>query len=127
MKRRLEIARSLIHTPKIIFLDEPTVGLDPQTRNHIWSYVVNLSKKEGVTVFLTTHYMEEADKMADKVVIIDHGKIIGTGTPDELKKNTGTNSLEEAFLKLTGSAIRADEASSTDVLRSQARMWGRRR
>jgi ABC-2 type transport system ATP-binding protein len=127
MKRRLEIARSLIHTPKIIFLDEPTVGLDPQTRNHIWSYVVNLSKKEGVTVFLTTHYMEEADKMADHVVIIDHGKIIGSGTAEELKKNTGTESLEEAFLKLTGDQIRPDEASSMDALRSQARMWGRRR
>ncbi len=127
MKRRLEIARSLIHTPKIIFLDEPTVGLDPQTRNHIWSYVVNLSKKEGVTVFLTTHYMEEADKMADEVVIIDHGKIIGSGKPEELKKNTGTNSLEEAFLKLTGKDIRADEASSMDVLRSHAKMWGKKR
>ncbi len=127
MKRRLEIARSLIHTPKIIFLDEPTVGLDPQTRNHIWSYVVNLSKKEGVTVFLTTHYMEEADKMADRVVIIDHGKIIGIGTPEELKAKTSTASLEEAFLKLTGNAIRADEASSTDMLRSQAKMWGRKR
>ncbi len=127
MKRRLEIARSLIHTPKIIFLDEPTVGLDPQTRNHIWSYIVNLSKKEGVTVFLTTHYMEEAEKMAGKVVIIDHGKIIGSGTPDELKKNTGTESLEEAFLKLTGGEMRPDEASSMDALRSQARMWGRRR
>jgi len=127
MKRRLEIARALIHTPKIIFLDEPTVGLDPQTRNHIWSYVLNLSKTEGVTVFLTTHYMEEAEKMADRVVIIDHGKILATGTPAELKTTTGTESLEEAFLKLTGSAIRADEASSMDALRSQARMWGRRR
>jgi ABC-2 type transport system ATP-binding protein len=127
MKRRLEIARALIHTPKIIFLDEPTVGLDPQTRNHIWSYVVNLSKKEGVTVFLTTHYMEEADKMADQVVVIDHGKIIGKGTPEELKKSTSTNSLEEAFLKLTGNAIRTDDASSLDALRSQAKMWGRRK
>jgi ABC-2 type transport system ATP-binding protein len=127
MKRRLEIARALIHTPKIIFLDEPTVGLDPQTRNHIWSYVVNLSKKEGVTVFLTTHYMEEAEKMADRVSIIDHGKIIETGTPEELKKNTGTNSLEEAFLKLTGEEMRPDEASSLDNLRAHARAWGRKR
>lgn len=127
MKRRLEIARSLIHTPKVIFLDEPTVGLDPQTRNHIWSYVVNLSKKEGVTVFLTTHYMEEAEKMADRVVIIDHGKIIGSGTPTELKTKTNTNSLEEAFLKLTGNAIRSDEASSMDNLRTHARAWGRKR
>lgn len=126
MKRRLEIARSLIHTPKVIFLDEPTVGLDPQTRNHIWSYVVNLSKKEGVTVFLTTHYMEEAEKMADNVVIIDHGKIMASGTPTNLKKNTQTNSLEEAFLKLTGSNMRPDEANSVDVLRSHAKMWGRK-
>ena len=127
MKRRLEISRALIHTPKIIFLDEPTVGLDPQTRNHIWSYVVDLSKKENVTVFLTTHYMEEAEKMADKVVVIDHGKILATGSPVELKANTDTNSLEEAFLELTGNAIRADEASSLDNLRSAAKMWGRRR
>jgi ABC-2 type transport system ATP-binding protein len=127
MKRRLEIARALIHTPKIIFLDEPTVGLDPQTRNHIWSYVVDLSKKEGVTVFLTTHYMEEAEKMADRIVVIDHGQIIGQGSAEELKKKSGAASLEEAFLKLTGTAIRSDEASSLENLRTQAKMWGRRK
>jgi ABC-2 type transport system ATP-binding protein len=127
MKRRLEIARALIHTPKILFLDEPTVGLDPQTRNHIWSYVLDLSKKEGVTVFLTTHYMEEAEKMADRVVIIDHGKIIDTGTPAELKEKNQSASLEDAFLKLTGKDIRSEEANSMDTLRSHARAWGRRR
>lgn len=126
MKRRLEIARSLIHTPKIIFLDEPTVGLDPQTRNHIWSYVTDLSKKEGVTVFLTTHYMEEAEKMANRVVIIDHGKIIGVGTPEELRKSTGTTSLEDAFLKLTGKDMRAEEAGAADRMRARAKAWGRR-
>lgn len=127
MKRRLEIARSLIHTPKVIFLDEPTVGLDPQTRNHIWSYVVNLSKHQGVTVFLTTHYMEEAEKMADRVAVIDHGKIISVGTPVELKQTTGTTSLEEAFLKLTGSDIRKEEVSGVDRLRTHAKAWGRKR
>ncbi len=126
MKRRLEIARSLIHTPKIIFLDEPTVGLDPQTRNHMWSYVQDLSKKKGVTVLLTTHYMEEAEKMASRVVIVDHGKIIDSGTSEELKKKTGTDSLENAFLKLTGTDIRKDEAGAMDRLRSHARAWGRR-
>jgi ABC-2 type transport system ATP-binding protein len=123
MKRRLEIARSLVHTPKILFLDEPTLGLDPQTRNHIWTYVINLAKVRGVTVFLTTHYMEEADKMANKVVIIDHGRVIGSGTPEELKKKMGTDTLEGAFLKLTGEHIREDEASTIDSLRVHNKMW----
>lgn len=123
MKRRLEIARALVHQPKIIFLDEPTAGLDPQTRNHMWNYIINLSRKEGVTVFLTTHYMEEAEKMANKVVIIDHGKVIGQGTPEELKKRTNTNNLEAAFLKLTGENIRPDEATSMDILRTHSKMW----
>ena len=76
MKRRLEIARGLLHHPKIFFLDEPTLGLDPQTRNHIWSYIKKLNKDEGITVFFTTHYMDEAAKAANQVAIIDHGKII---------------------------------------------------
>ncbi len=99
MKRRLEIARSLIHTPKIIFLDEPTVGLDPQTRNHIWSYVLNLSKKEGVTVFLTTHYMEEAEALCSKVAIIDSGKIVILGSPEELKQQLPGNDLVSLTLE----------------------------
>jgi ABC-2 type transport system ATP-binding protein len=80
MKRRLEIARGLLHTPAVLFLDEPTVGLDPQTRNHIWSYIKKLNKERGLTVFFTTHYMEEVERTADKVAIIDHGKMIAMDT-----------------------------------------------
>jgi daunorubicin resistance ABC transporter ATP-binding subunit/daunorubicin resistance ABC transporter membrane protein len=100
MKRRLEVARGLIHHPKILFLDEPTLGLDPQTRNHIWNYIKDLNKQEGMTIFFTTHYMEEAEKAAQKVAIIDHGKIVARGTPAELRQQTNTASLEDAFLAL---------------------------
>jgi len=117
MKRRLEIARGLVHHPKILFLDEPTLGLDPQTRNHMWSYIENLNKTEGMTVFFTTHYMEEAARIAHRISIIDHGTIIASGSADELVKQTGTTTLEEAFLKLTGNVIREEEASSADRLR----------
>lgn len=126
MKRRLEIARSLTHHPKILFLDEPTLGLDPQTRNRLWEFVKKLNKDEGMTVFLTTHYMEEAEKISDRVAIIDHGKIIALGKPSELKKKTKTKSLEQAFLKLTGHIIRDESASSSDMMRNHARIWGRR-
>ncbi len=125
MKRRLEIARSLLHTPKVIFLDEPTVGLDPQTRNKMWDYLVALNKREGVTILFTTHYMEEADKVADHVAIIDHGKILLQSTPADVKKKTKTKTLEEAFLKLTGRAIRAEEANALDNLRAARKMWKR--
>lgn len=126
MKRRLEIARGLLHHPKIIFLDEPTLGLDPQTRNHLWSYLKSLNEKEGITIFFTTHYMEEAEKLARDIAIVDHGSIIAKGTSEELKKETGTASLEEAFLSLTGSAIREEEASSIDKMRQHGKAWGRR-
>ncbi len=85
MKRRLEIARGLLHYPKVLFLDEPTLGLDPQTRNLIWEFVFELRKKENVTIFMTTHYMEEAEG-CDRIAIIDHGKIIALGSPAGLKK-----------------------------------------
>ena len=85
MKRRLEIARGLLHHPKVLFLDEPTLGLDPQTRNHMWTYLQELNKSEGITVFFTTHYMEEASSIAQRIAIIDHGKIIATGTTAELQ------------------------------------------
>jgi len=126
MKRRLEIARGLIHHPKILFLDEPTLGLDPQTRNHIWEYILKLSKEEGMTVFFTTHYMNEAEKYAKNVAIIDHGKIIKLGTPKELIAETKSDSLESAFLKLTGHSIRDESASSLDHARKLAKAWGRR-
>jgi ABC-2 type transport system ATP-binding protein len=122
MKRRLEIARGLLHHPKVIFLDEPTLGLDPQTRNHMWSYLQELNKKEGVTVFFTTHYMEEAARIAQRIAIIDHGKIIAAGSAPELIKQTGTASLEDAFLKLTGNVIREEDASATDRMRTRVRM-----
>ncbi len=125
MKRRLEIARSLLHHPKVLFLDEPTIGLDPQTRNHIWNYIKMLNQKEGVTVFFTTHHMEEADRAAGRIAIIDHGKIITEGTPAELKQRTNTETLEDAFLALTGKTIRSEEASTAESMRMHRKMWGR--
>lgn len=126
MKRRLEIARGLIHHPKILFLDEPTLGLDTQTRNYLWEYIKKLNKEEAMTVFFTTHYLEEAEKIADNIAIIDHGKIVMNGTVDFIKKQTKTHSLEEAFLKLTGKTIREETASSKDILRSmRQRGWGK--
>ena len=119
MRRRLEIARGLLHHPKILFLDEPTLGLDPQTKNHMWNYIREINKKEGMTVFFTTHYMDEAEKMAQKVAIIDHGKIITQGTVESLKRETKSKSLEEAFLVLTGDVIRNEEATPTDFMRNR--------
>jgi ABC-2 type transport system ATP-binding protein len=125
MKRRLEIARGFLHTPKILFLDEPTLGLDPQSRNQLWTHVKHLNETEGVTVFLTTHYMDEAERVAHRIAIIDHGKIVAVGTAQELKDTTGTDSLESAFLKLTGSTIRDERADSADQMRQMVRMWRR--
>ena len=187
MKRRLEIARGLLHRPRVLFLDEPTLGLDPQTRGHIWEYILDLREREGVTLFLTTHYMDEAEH-CDRIAIIDHGKIVALDTPSKLKAGVGGDvvvlrtddnahardeirarfglepetrdgelrlevprgdefipdlvrglsgritsigvhrpTLDDVFLKLTGRAIRDEEASSTDALRQMGRMWGGRR
>lgn len=126
MRRRLEIARGLLHHPKILFLDEPTLGLDPQTRNHLWSYVTDLNKKENITVFLTTHYMEEADRIANRIAVIDHGKIIAMGSSADLKKQTGKDNLEDAFLSLTGHAIRDEDAGRGENFRMHMRAMGRR-
>jgi ABC-2 type transport system ATP-binding protein len=125
MKRRLEIARALLHTPKILFLDEPTLGLDPQSRNLLWTHVKRLNETEGVTVFLTTHYMDEAERVAHRIAIIDHGRIAAEGTPQELKQQTGADSLEQAFLALTGASIRDESANSNDQMRQMAKMWRR--
>jgi ABC-2 type transport system ATP-binding protein len=184
MKRRLEIARGVMHRPQVLFLDEPTLGLDPQTRAHIWEYLNALRKQEGITIFMTTHYMDEAE-FCERIAIIDRGTIVALGTPDELKARVGGDvifitpagdphlmadeigkafslaatvhqgsvrievpdsgtfvprlfaglrepvtsfslhrpSLDDVFLKLTGRAIRDEEAGGTDQLRAMAKMW----
>jgi ABC-2 type transport system ATP-binding protein len=187
MKRRLEIARGLLHHPQVLFLDEPTIGLDPQTRRHIWEYLSLVREQEGLTLFLTTHYMDEAE-ICDRIAIIDHGEIVALDTPsklkamvggdvvtvctdaddratavlatlgvepqptadglrveidrgdrfiptmmramDEVKPPVAVNSvnlrrptLEDVFVKLTGRAIREEEATATDTMRQHARMW----
>ena len=88
MKRRLEVARGLLHRPRVLFLDEPTLGLDPQSRTNLWEFITGLPGKHNVTIFMTTHYMEEAE-VCDRIAIIDHGKIIAMDTPEELKKTVG--------------------------------------
>jgi ABC-2 type transport system ATP-binding protein len=126
MKRRLEIARGLLHTPKILFLDEPTLGLDPQTRNHMWNHIQSLNRSEQITVFLTTHYMEEADRVAHRIAVIDHGSIVAQGSPEELKRQTGVETLEEAFLALTGITMREEQATGMEQMRQMRRLWRRR-
>ncbi|MFA5084055.1 MAG: ATP-binding cassette domain-containing protein [Candidatus Paceibacterota bacterium] len=119
MKRRLEIARGLLHRPRVLFLDEPTMGLDPQTRRHIWEYIDDLRVKEGITVFLTTHYMDEAE-LVDRVGIIDNGKIIALDTVANLKKQVGGASnhltLDDVFLALTGWQIREEAADDKEKM-----------
>jgi ABC-2 type transport system ATP-binding protein len=112
MKRRLDLALALVHEPSILFLDEPTTGLDPQSRSALWIEVGRLAKEEGVTVFLTTQYLEEADVLADCVGIIDHGGIVAEGTPAALKAQIGRPSVE---------AVPADPADREDVARTLAR------
>lgn len=112
MKRRLDLALALAHEPSILFLDEPTTGLDPQSRNALWSEVARLARDESVTVFLTTQYLEEADVLADRVGIIDHGRIVAEGTPAALKAEIGRPSVE---------AIPADPADRDAVARTLTR------
>ncbi len=121
MKRRLEIARGLLHHPKVLFLDEPTLGLDTQTRNLLWGYVGNLAKEKDMTVLFTTHYLDEAEANANRIAIIDHGKLLVIGTAAELMKQTKTNTLEKAYLDLTGKELRDEEVSPHEVWRSRQR------
>ena len=122
MIRRLEIARGLLHTPEILFLDEPTLGLDPQTRAHIWDYIRRTKKEKDMTILLTTHYMDEAEKLCDKIAIIDHGKIIAIGTPEQLKKMIGgdiiyiTISKENHNIKSFMEAIKNDVSEKIKIL-----------
>src|SRR5256886_16615546 len=187
MKRRLEIARGILHAPEVLFLDEPTRGLAPQTRRHIWDYLLELRRREGITIFMTTHYMDEAE-YCDRIAIIDMGRIVALGTPDELKAGVGGDvitiatadnaaaaaeighrfnltpsadngtlrlevsdgaafvprlvrelsmpvtavtlrrpSLDDVFLKLTGRAIREEQAGALDQLRAMGARWAGRR
>lgn len=125
MRRRLEIARGLLHHPKILFLDEPTLGLDTQTRNLLWDYVRKLSENEGMTIFFTTHYLDEAEEVASRIAIIDHGKIIATGTAAQLAKQTGTKTLEEAYLELTGRTVRDETSLANNGLNVRTAMRNR--
>ena len=102
MQRRADLAGSLIHLPSVLFLDEPTEGLDPRARASIWHTLERLREHLGLTVVLSTHYMEEADRLCDRLGIIDQGRVIAEGTPAELKASVGTNSLEDVYLRYTG-------------------------
>jgi ABC-2 type transport system ATP-binding protein len=114
MRRRLEIARGLLHSPHVLFLDEPTIGLDPQTRASIWDYLTRLREREEITVFVTTHYMDEAEH-CDRIAIIDQGRIVALGTPEELKAGVGNDRVQ-----LTTSA---DDAAAA-LLRDPERFGG---
>jgi ABC-2 type transport system ATP-binding protein len=107
-RRRFDIAFALTHRPVLLFLDEPTTGLDPQSRANLWDHIRALRADHGVTVFLSTHYLDEADALCDRVLIIDHGRIVAEGAPAELK--TGGRTLDEVFLDITGRSLR-EEAS----------------
>jgi ABC-2 type transport system ATP-binding protein len=109
MKRRLEIARGLLHAPRVLFLDEPTVGLDPQTRSSIWEYINDLKRREDITIFLTTHYMDEAEN-CDRIAIIDHGQIVALDTPENLKASVGKDRVQIAV---------ADDASAITELKDR--------
>lgn len=108
MRRRLELARGLLHEPRILFLDEPTLGLDPQAREKMWAYIQSLAKQIKMTIIITTHYMEEAERLCNRVAIIDYGKIVVMGEPEKLKKKLKAKSLNDVFLHYTGHEIKGE-------------------
>jgi len=116
MKRRLEIARGLLHSPRVLFLDEPTLGLDPQTRRHIWEHILALRKQHGLTIFLTTHYMDEAE-VAGRIGIIDHGRIVALDTPDNLKDAMGGDVITIEARDNEAAAIELSEKFSVTPVR----------
>ena len=124
MKRRLEVARGLMHEPKVLFLDEPTIGLDPQTRYRIWETIENLREEQKTTLFLTTHSMEEASR-CDRVAILDCGKLLALGAPEWLVAEHKAQHLEEVFLTLTGHGLRDNGASGSEMNRASVRRMRR--
>lgn len=109
-RRRADIALGMVHKPKLLFLDEPTIGLDPQSRAHIWQEVKNL-RNQGTTIFFTTHYLDEADMFCDRIAIVDHGMVVALGTPEELKREIAADvhvSLDDVFLRKTGHRFKQD-------------------
>jgi oleandomycin transport system ATP-binding protein len=118
MRRRLDLAASLVANPRVLFLDEPTTGLDPRSRNDMWNVIRELTTSHGVTVLLTTQYLEEADQLAERIAVVDHGRMIATGTPAELKASTGSDTLDDVFLALTGHEI--EPAADNDLEESLA-------
>ena len=113
MKKRLDLATALVHKPKILFLDEPTTGLDPQSRSAIWSYLEKLNKEEGITIFLTTQYLEEADKLCKRLSIIDVGKIVASGSPADLKREIGADSIKISLENCSKDQLKAKELIKT--------------
>ena len=122
MKRRLEIARGLLHSPRVLFLDEPTLGLDPQAKTRIWEYIFRIQREHAMTIFLTTHAMDEAE-YCSRIAVIDHGKIITLDTPGALKTKTGEATMNGVFLALTGRDFRDEEGyDPKDKIRKDLRL-----
>lgn len=113
MKKRLDLATALVHKPKLLFLDEPTTGLDPQSRAAIWSYLEKLNREEGITIFLTTQYLEEADKLCKRLSIIDYGKLVASGSPTELKQQIGADSIRISLENCKRDSAKAKEVIKT--------------